>query len=191
MVLVLVAFTGCDKKTKFQVDNITVDTLYVKSEEDIKSATVESFDKERYSLDELKTFIESEIQDYNSSKDQSVVEVDELVINDGNAVLVLKYNRLEEFSKFNDIKVELYSAKEILEATFKTPVAYMNVKDGAYVEAPLALEKEEHKVLVLNSGMDVIVDGNVLYYENATIINDNHVQTGSKGYSYIIYKAEK
>lgn len=191
MVLMFTAFTGCDKKTsKFEVENIQTETVHVKKDRTIESATIEEFNKKHYDLTELKNFIQNEIKKYNTEANKEALTINDLELKDGNAVLILKYSTIEDFAKFNDIDARIYTTSELKLVSFNLPKVYVSAKDGTYVDSEVALKNDKYNVLIINQSMDVIVDGTIMYYDNAVLASKNKVQTPGDGTSVIVYKSK-
>lgn len=191
MVLMLTVFTGCEKKvTKFVVGDIHTETIYVKKDNTIEAATIEEFNKKHYDLAELKNFIQNEIEKYNKEFNKEGIIIKDLVLKDGNAVLVLKYNSVNDFAKFSEIDARINTTSELNQEGFNTPKVYVSAKDGTYVDSQIALKNEKYKVLIINQNTDVIVDGTIMYYDNAVLASKNMVQTPGDGTSVIVYKAK-
>ncbi len=191
MVLMLTVLAGCDNKaTKFVANEIHTETIYVKKDNTIEVATVEEFDKAHYDLAELKAFIQTEIDKYNTESGSEAITINDLVLKDGNAVLVLKYNSVEDFAKFNDIDASIYTTSELKLASVNSPKAYVSAKDGSTVDSEVALKNEKHNVLFVNLGTDVIVEGTIMYYDNAVLASKNKAQTAIDGTSVIVYKTK-
>jgi hypothetical protein len=189
MVLMLTVLAGCEKKaTKFVVDEIQAETIYVKRDKTIEAATVEEFSKKHYDLAELKDFIQQEIEKYNKESSTEAITINDLVLKDGNAVLVLKYNTVEDYAKFNNFDARIYPTTELKLASFNSPKVYVSAKDGSYVDSEVALKNEKYNVLIINQSTDVIIDGTIVYYDNAVLVSKNKVQTPTDGISFIVYK---
>lgn len=189
MVLMLTVLAGCEKKaTKFVVEDIQTETIFVKRDNTIEAATVEEFNKQHYDLVELKDFIQKEIEKYNTAGGTESIAINDLILKDGNAVLALKYNTVEDYAKFNNFETSIYRAAELKLASFNTPKVYVSVKDGSYVDADVALKNEKYNVLIITQGVDVIIDGTIMYYDNAELVSKNKVQTPTDGTSFIVYK---
>lgn len=189
MVLMLTVLAGCGKKsTKFVVEDIQTETIYVKRDNTIEAATVEEFNKQHYDLAELKEFIQKEIGKYNAETSTEAITINDLILKDGNAVLALKFNTAGDYAKFNNYDVSIYGATELKLASINTPKSYMSAKDESYVDADVALKNDKYKVLIINQSVDVIIDGTIMYYENAELVSKNKVQTPTDGTSFIVYK---
>lgn len=191
MVLMLSAFTGCNSKTtKFVVDKIETNTIYIKEDNTVDAATVEEFKEEHYQLEELKDFVQSQVAEYNEKRKIESIRLSELMLKDSNAILVLNYNSPKDYSQFNEKEVKLLDSSKLEEYQDKLPSAYINAKDGAYINSDEIFSKGDYKILIVDEATDVIIDGKILYYEHGTILKDNHIQTQGDGTSYIIYKSK-
>lgn len=188
MVLLLPVLFGC-KKTNIELkaEDIHTDTILVREDGTVQSAIVEEFGKEYYDLSELDAFTTKEIEKYNKSASPDAITKQSLILNEGDAVLILNYTSLEHYNAFNEVKSSLYSAKEAL-ANKKLPDSFLSVKDGSSVSKETALKNEKYKVFFINADTDVIVNGKIMYYDNAVLVNKNKVEASTKGEGILIFK---
>ncbi len=180
---------GCRNKNRIIIaDDIQNNTVLVKNDGTVQTATVELFDKDYYNMDELENFITEQINKYNQAGGEDSVVMESLKIKKGNAVLVLNYSTLENYMDFNDVEAAFTTVANAKDSDMDLPEVYVSASDGAYTSPDVALKNDKYKVLVLHDKTDVIVDGSVKYFTNATLVSKSKLQTGSKDQSVIIYK---
>jgi len=68
------------------------------------------------------------------------------------------------------------------------PDSFISEKKGETVSKETALKDGKHKVLLVEADTDVIVEGNIIYYNNAVLLDKHTIQAGSKGTSIVIFK---
>ncbi len=189
LALCLILSAGCKNKNRvITVEDVKNNTVLVKNDGTVQSATVEVFDKNYYNVDELKNFISGQIDKYNQTKGPESIVLDSLNLKDGNAVLVLNYSSLENYKAFNEVEAALTTTTDAKSSDLELPDVYLSASDGAYASPDVALKNAKYKVLVLNEKTDVIVDGSVKYFANGTLLGKSKFETGSDGQSVIIYK---
>ncbi len=185
----LIFTAGCKNKERIiSVDEVKNNTILVKNDGTVQSATVETFDKEYYNLDELKTFITDQIGKYNQTNGQDAIVFGSLDLKDGNAVLILNYSNLEHYKTFNKVDATLTTTVDAKSSNLELPDVYVSASDGAYASPDVALKNDKYKILIVNEKTDVIVDGTVKYFTNAALLSKSNLQTNSEEKSVIVYK---
>ncbi len=180
---------GCKNKDRvITVDDVENNTVLVKNDGTVQTATVEVFDKNYYNLDELKNFITQQITKYNQDNGQGSIVMDSLNLKDGNAVLVLNYANLDHYTAFNKVEAAFTTTTEAKSSGMDLPDVFVSASDGAYASPDVALKNEKYRVLVLHEQTDVIVDGSVKYFTNGKLMSKSKLQTGSGDACVIIYK---
>jgi hypothetical protein len=180
---------GCKREEiVLSVDNVKTNTVLVNKDGTVRAATVETFDKNYYSLSELKDFVTEKIKKYNSEAGAEAVLLDSLEIKDGNAVMILKYTSLDHYNQFNKVEAVLAKVTEIQNADVTLPDTFINVKNGAEVSKDIALENEKYKVLVMNENTNIMVEGTIKYYSNVVLVNSTTAEASQDGTSVIIFK---
>ncbi|QHQ60819.1 hypothetical protein Ana3638_08605 [Anaerocolumna sedimenticola] len=189
LVFCLIFTAGCKNKERIiSVDEVKNNTILVKNDGTVQSATVETFDKEYYNLDELKTFITDQIGKYNQTNGQDAIVFGSLDLKDGNAVLILNYSNLEHYKTFNKVDATLTTTVDAKSSNLELPDVYVSASDGAYASPDVALKNDKYKILIVNEKTDVIVDGTVKYFTNAALLSKSNLQTNSEEKSVIVYK---
>ncbi|MFU0827168.1 MAG: Lipoprotein [Lachnoclostridium sp.] len=189
LALCLIFSAGCNKKDKvITADKVKNNTILVKNDGSVQDAIVEAFDKDYYSLDELKSFAMEQIDKYNQANGENSIVMDSLDLSDGNAVLILSYSSLDHYNAFNKAETILTTTADALRSDLKLPDAYLSAKDGSYVSPDVALKNEKYMVLILNEKTNVIVDGTIKFFANGKMNGKSDFETGSEEQSVIIYK---
>lgn len=189
LALCLVFAVGCKKKNRvITADEVESNTILVKNNGTVQAATVETFDKNYYNLDELKSFVTEEINKYNQKNGQDSIVMDSLTLKDGNAIMILTYSDMKHYNAFNKVESTLTTAADALGRDLKLPEAYLSAKDGAYASPDVALKNDDYMILVLNEKTNVIVDGTIKFFANGKMSGKSSFETGSEEQSVIIYK---
>lgn len=189
LAICLAVSAGCKKKDMvITADDVDHNTVLVKNDGSVQAATVETFDKNYYNLDELKGFITRQINKYNQVNGQDSIILDSLILKDGNAVLVLNYTNIEHYDNFNEVKNAFITTADAKKSNTNLPDVYVSAKDGAYASPDTALKNDKYRILVLNEKTDVLVDGTVKFFANGKLTGKSKFETGSGEQSVIIYK---
>ncbi len=189
IVLVMIAImASCSKEELILTfEDISENTILVKSDGLIQAAIVEEFDKDYYSLSELTEFIKKEVNAYNQEVGQEEVVIDDVLLKGGKAVVILSYSGMAHYSGFNNVRAA-YFRSDIEKIPLQLPEKVVNIKKDELVSFDSALDGK-NQVLVLYEPYEVIVEGDIKYYsENATIEGDNKARSMGNDPTVIIYK---
>lgn len=153
-------FTGCGKS--LEADR---DTVYVQKKGTIISAAIADFDKDYYQEEELKSYVDERIQDYQGSHGQKSVQIDDFSVEEGVAKLFIKYAGYEDYQEFNDVTLFSGTIPQALAAGYKFDTEFLEIVDGKVaggIENTKIMELDA-KVIILSEKVDVKVDGTVQY----------------------------
>ena len=128
-------------------------TVYVSKHGKVVSMDVEQLDQSYYDETELKEFVDSAVDEYNTENGKNSVKVDDLTVEDGTAKLRMDYETVDDYTAFNG--VELY--------------------EGKIVQALAA--GYDLKVVIIKANTDVKIDGKILYVscDNVTVTGKDSV----------------
>lgn len=189
LVLTFLLAAGCQKKDiKLSAENVKTNTLLVKSDGTVQSGTVETFDKEYYSEEELKQYINDQITEFNQANGQDAMVLDSLTVKDGSAILVLNYSSLDNYDAFYKVENTLTTTAAARNKEVDLPDVFISSDDGAYASFDAALENDKYKVLIIHENTDVYVDGSIVYYSGGVLESKTKLQTGTDDETVIIYK---
>lgn len=188
LLLTCLFLTGCSKNPGLKAEELTADTLYISKDGSIVSGIVESFDKEYYVKEELESFIEEEIEDYNSQSEKDRIKLSSLAIEEkGQARMVIRYASIEDYAAVNKNQASLLSFEEAY-AQGLLPDTMKNMADGSSTSLESIKAEAQNKVAIITEEYDVILDGTVLYYQNCAAKSTESVHTSGTETSIIIFK---
>ncbi len=124
VILMISLISGC--ATKFP----DTDTVYIQKNGTISEASVESFDKEYYSQDELKSFIKDQIADYEDEHDSGNVKMTSFKVEDSTAKLMMKYDGYQSYADFNGTEFFAGTVIQAIAAGYAFDVNFAEVEDG-------------------------------------------------------------
>lgn len=189
LLLLILVMVGCSKKEIHltKEDDITANTFLIKRNGSLQVAIVENFEKNYYNLGELNEFVSKEIDVYNSKAGEDSVTIEDLSIKNGRAVMLLNYTGMEHYATFNNA-IAAYFGTSTENIALTLPDHYLTRK-GSKVDRATAFDNSKHRVLVVYEPFDIIIDGDIKYYsENATLQENNKIQSSGDGATVVIYK---
>ena len=170
-------------------------TIYVSEDRTLSTATVEACSPETYSADELRTFVEQAVTDYNEEKigqakavkeegqEKLPVAVRSCEIEEGQAVMILDYASSEDLVNFGTeagIPITGLTVSDVSEAT-GIEQSLKKAGSGEKVSADAVAASEG--TLVQTDGPAVVqTDGKILYVtDGAEVTGDRTVRLPEGG----------
>ncbi len=153
---------------------ITKSTVQFSKKGEVTVTSIEPFDKDYYSKDELQTEIDTELGAYNSNHDGEIT-CKSLKVEDQVATLVMKYKTADDYVNFNEQKMFFGSLQAAEDAGYDLYVLsgrHNNKNDGETFAEGTAEKLKKNKVVVITEKLDVISERDILYY------TDNFVSDG-------------
>ncbi len=182
MISMLAVLTGCTNYAEEYDKN----TLVIKGNGSIVEIAVEDFSESSVTDMDLTAYIEKQITEYNNSQDKDVVENDTLITEDMSKVkLVLKYKDIDAYNGFNLLECTLADFTEVDEEDLK---GTFTSAEGKSVKAGKLENTAKATVLIMSEKTDVVVNGDILYYNKEVSVKDGVATTTGKGDAVIIFK---
>lgn len=192
-ILFLVVMTGCGKnKVTITAEDVTTNTIVIKEDNTVQSSIVEDFDKEYYSQEELETFIQEEVTDYNEKNGEDQIKMHSIHVADKKASVVFNYNDIDDYSVFNGISAKLLTTSQALQEDSILSIAeFVEVKSGDTVSRETALNKEDATVLVIQEPLEIKIEGTILYYSNAQKEDKGVLQASGENITVVVFTKKK
>lgn len=182
MVLVLGALTGCTD----YAEEYNKNTLVVKGNGSLVEVAVEDFSESSVTPEGLSVYITEQIDKYNNTQDKDMVEKDTLLTEDMSKVkLVLKYKDMESYNGFNLLDCTLADFSDVDEKDLK---GTFTSADGKSVKVGKMEGTKKAKVLIMSEKTNIVLDGDVLYYNKEVSVEDGVISTTGKGNAIVIFK---
>lgn len=184
-------FAGCGSK----VDRTTIQ---VKGNGKVKEYVSEDFDKDYYKEDELKTFINESVEDYQKETGKKDVKASGFTVKEKKAYLTMKYADTDAYTRFNQETLYSGTVVQAIANGYSMPDEFYPVKDGKLKKT--ATEKkikdnDSYKVLITSENADIITEGQILFVSRTDVkIKDKKTVSIQKesaddtSLTYIIYK---
>lgn len=192
--------------------DVTESTVELKKNGKIVEYTMEDFAESYYDADELKSFIQSEVDAYLEENDGSI-KVSKSEVEEQTAYLTMQYDSADTFSDFNGIDCFAGSIVQARSAGYDFDADFIDVASGdtdadpevsvdeieilPVVPADIVLEDDDLKVFIIKDDVDIIVPGTIVYVsaDHTEVTDSNRVsvsigdeETGSDVLVYVLYK---
>ncbi len=172
-------------------DVVTVPTVAVSKEGEVRVWQVGEFDKSYYNLAELGNMASQEAQDYNSAAGKEAVTVEKTEsVEDGSGKVVVcyKFDNWESCSGFGENTLFYGTVKEAAVNGFHTDAAMKSVKDGSVLDAGFQGQSDGDYLLVTDIKADIYCPGKVAYISEGAVVNgDGSISSSeAEGFVYIL-----
>ena len=118
-------FSACGKS--LEADR---DTVYVQKRGALIRAATAEFDKDYYDEEELKSFVEERVEEYQQEEGKDSVKIDKFSVEEGVAKLYMKYDDYEVYQDFNEVKLFAGTVPQALAAGYDFDAEFTKVEDG-------------------------------------------------------------
>ncbi|MGN0242749.1 MAG: hypothetical protein ACI4CT_01665 [Lachnospiraceae bacterium] len=182
LLILLLMLSGClnpISKLRFSGQDSTITML--REDGSLDSIYVEKFDEPFYDEDELKEYIDGEIEQMNHNRGKESVKRASFQVKEGIAKLYLKYDSVDSYNEFN---VTSFYSGSLDDTELKGPLFDLSGKQVQVEELDRSL-----KLISTEEAIQVQVPGRILYVsEGVTIEKDDVAVMSQDGISYILYE---
>lgn len=162
VILVLcIAFIGCGcgEDTEEKYRKADKNTLFIASDLTVVCTIIDSLDKEYYDAEELRTFIDSEIQKYNYSILTEAVSLIDLSVNETAGVrLILKYGSAGHYTAFNQEMLFIGTIAEAMEAGYDFDTPFYKYDSLDEVALADAVYNVSDYVVIMEPTTDMVIN---------------------------------
>lgn len=191
MVLLLLAaallLAGCggDKDTEEATN------LEFRKNGQVVHTIVEDFSASYYSLDELMSDVQSQVDTYNGNAGSRRITVDSAEVKDGVITMVMTFQNAGDYSSFYRQALFCGTVKEAFDAGYDLDVTLKSVtEEGTTVGRQDILEMGERHIIVLREAVAVRPWADILYVSGDVEAAGSReaVSTDPQALSYIIFR---
>lgn len=167
----------------------------------VTAIDVESFEASYYDEEELRSFVKTAVDEYNTTHEKGAVKMKQLSVADAVATVEMHYKTVADYAEFNGIELYQGTNVQALAEGYDFEVELAAVEDGVMgqtVSKAEIFESDDWKVVIIKANTDVKVDGKICYVstENVEVTGKDTVSIGmgdaesfeTDVYTYIIYK---
>ena len=188
LMLVAFALTGCGKSTDVTKSETTA--IYVGKDGKVINTIVEDFSASYYNLDEMKAGIEEEVSEYNSTKGQDLITLQDTVKEDANVRVVMTYKDAASYADFNKMLFFYGSYKDIKAAGYSLPSTLVDSKGEKIDISKIA---EDQMGVVMEEKIGFFSSGKIAYAPAGSVWNGSKnvdLSATQDDLCYIVLKAD-
>ena len=189
-VLLLAPFIlgGCGKSIDVTKSDTTA--IYIGKDGNVISTIVEDFSASYYDLDEMKTMIEEEVSEYNSSKGQDLITFQDAVKEDTFVRVTMTYKNTASYAEFNNITLFCGSYEDMKAKGYSLPSTLVN-SSGDKIDVSSILE--DQIVVVMDEKIGFYCYDKIAYAPKESVWNGNKnvdLSAVEDDLCYIVLKAD-
>lgn len=182
----------------------TESSLYITSEGKVTSATVETYEADYYSAEELKAYIEEVLADFNGVGGDSTAKsasVKECTMADGTAKLLIDFQSADAYLDFMEQYPDEESPIQVADLDITTvsdgvTKGYLVgksftklAKEQTTVAADEVMKQSKLYVAAIDGAALIQTDGSIQYIsEGVSVVGTNMIQTPEDEVSYVVFK---
>lgn len=186
----LVCMTGCNGTA--DISKFSQSALAVNRDGSITELSVEPFEAEYYSLEDLDAYVREEAADYNADhpaasgkEDDLAITVDSVEVSDAVARVLLTYESPETYTDFNYNSLVVCPASQLSEDVLA--LSCVNAGGEAVGTAADIEDLQGYNAVVVSSDVMVAVPGKIAYVSDNVTVTDKAVADCSGALAVIIY----
>lgn len=190
--------------------DVTRSTVELKKNGKIVEYTIEDFGESYYDAEELKSYIQSEVDAYLDENEGSI-KISKSEVEEQTAYLTMQYGNVDTFSDFNGIDCFSGSILQAQSAGYDFNTDFIDVSSDAsdsdtegsveeaeietIVPSDVVLADDELKVFIIKDDVDIIVPGTIVYVsadDSEVTATDHTVSVNAEkdkdSLVYVLYK---
>ena len=198
----LAILTGCAGSGESTAFAPTESSLYITSEGTVTSATVETYDNDYYSADELKSSVEEILTAFNTSVNTTdAATINDCTMADGTAKLLIDFKDADSYLTFMEsypddesaIHITALDITTVSDGIVKGYIAgetFTKPSDsGKSISADEVMKQSKLYVAAVEGASLIQTDGAIQYISSGvSTVGNNMVETPAGQVSYVVFK---
>ena len=168
-----------------------VTSLDFRKNGEVVHTIVEDFSASYYSLEELQSEVQAQVDAYNKSAGKERITVDSAEVADGVITMVMTFQGAEDYSSFYRQALFCGTVRDAFNAGYDLDVSLVSAQeDGASIGRQDILEMGDRHIIVVREPLVIKPYGDILYASADVEISGNRkaTVTDPQALSYIIFK---
>lgn len=187
LVIATFTITGCGKSTDVTKSESTA--VYVGKDGRVIHTIVEDFSAGYYDLGELKTEIETEVNEYNSTKGQDLISLQDAVKEDANVRVTMTYKNTASYADFNKVTLFYGTYSDMKAAGYSLPNTLVDSK-GEKID--VSSVSEDQMIIVMDEKIGLFTSAKIAYAPAGSVWNGSKnvdLSATNDDLCYIVLKA--
>lgn len=146
------------------------DTITVSAKGAVREAIVGDGEKNDYSIEELRSFVEEDIEEYNQNAKSGNIDLKSCEMKDGIIRIEIAYASYVDYAAYHKTTLFYGTLKEAKSKGFDFNTEFVDNNGDTAAAATILAHGDEWHVVILEEPVDVQVSGDILYVsKNAEI----------------------
>ena len=199
--LCMTAISGCSRGGGEPFDPQET-SLYLTSEGTVTSATVESYEADSYSAEELKAYVEEALAVFNAAASEdktdenNLTSLQECTMENGTARVLIEFPSSEEYLRFSELYPEENGALKSLDIVsvpdgvtkgYLVGVSFVDA-EGASVPYDEITKQNKLFVAAVEGPANIATDGTLRYVSEGVTLEGGLCRTPEEGISYLVFQ---
>ena len=184
----LIMLSGCVSKSEDYKET----TVSIDKKGKITHEIIESFDKDYYNEDELRSLIDDELSEYCRSKsNDKAAKLASLEIKEGMAEAEIDFESFEDYASFNEVDFFYGTVKEAMAKEYPTDVTLKSADDDSTIGKYEFESLGDNMIVVVSEPVTVRLPGKIAYSTaNIDVVDKDEARMASDsvGLGYIVLK---
>ena len=167
MSFTMLGLVGCGKET------VGVSTVLIDKNGKVSNVLYEEFDKDYYSLDELKNMVDEEIAGYNSEYETPRITLTDaqLIEEDSYVKLTMDYESASDYSYFNQVDLFYGTVQEARAAGYSVSLNLVDDK-GEKMDPSVVDQNPDRHIIITSNKTTIKTPYNIQYMSNGVTCPD-------------------
>lgn len=187
-VVLLVSLGACGSSGD---DDYAESTMVVAKRGRVSERLIENFDKDYYSLDELKGEFETSISQYNDNIGGEEIRLKKLELNGSLLTVDLEFTGPSDYENFTGESLFVGTVKDAYDNGYTMDVTLKGVDDGDKIGKVQIMGLSDNNIIIMSEHVRVRTFDDIAYVSaNVDVVSDNEARilSESDGLAYIILK---
>ena len=197
------AVSGCSRGAGTEAFAPEESSLYLMGDGTVASASVESYEADYYSAEELKADVENALEEFNGAAESGDGEengavLKECTMEEGFARIIIEFPDPEEYLRFAEAypeedgegQLKTLDIVPVPDGVTKGYLVGASFKDakGNTVEYNEITKQNRLSVAAVEGPASIYLEGGVRYYSEGAVLEGDRIQTPEEGICYLVFQ---
>ncbi|MDR1700648.1 MAG: hypothetical protein LBR68_05605 [Lachnoclostridium sp.] len=182
----IMSITACSDTVSINSGSLNESTIALNQDGKIEMGIVWDFSKEYYDTEEFEAFTNDEINKFKAASGENTVNLEYMKKIDDKMHVTMTFDSVRSYAEFNQEEAEFMKLSEAAEQGLIPDVVENSDKSG--VTETDTLNGDDYYAAVWKGDYQLMVEGEIYFYTNGIILDDNVIKTSSDDVTIVIFK---
>lgn len=173
-----------------KANKITEDTLYIKADGSNQIAYISDFKEKYYNIEELKSYIFSELKDINHAFGEDTAIISDMDEANGKVKVVITFQNSKAFLEFSKKKsnhhVSFPSYSKMREEFGET--AFLSASGEGQKKGSQVIDSKKDNAVRISGPILLMTERDIKYYNSGKLIDNHHIQLGNGEEALVVFE---